>query len=74
MTFYLNGKKVKTLTKPNAGSTYKWKKKGKSMKYGTYKVRAKVEFVKGAEPTGKTHWVQFSRCRPKVNVRPMTPG
>jgi len=74
VTFYLNGKKVKTLTKRNAGKTFKVKFRTKSLSYGNYKVRAVVRYVTGAEPTRKTLSAQFNRCRPRVVVRPKFPG
>lgn len=74
VTFYLNGKKVKTLTKRNAGTAFKVKFRTKSLKYGNYKVRAVVRYVTGASPTSKTITAQFNRCRPRVVVKPKFPG
>jgi hypothetical protein len=73
VTFYRNGKKVQTLTKPNAGRNYQYRVLTKSLKYGQYKVRAKVEFVTGAKPSSRTLSLQFSRCKPRV-VKPQFTG
>lgn len=73
VTFYVNGKKVKTLTKKNAGSTYRLRYRVKSLKVGAYKVRARVEFVTASGTKAKNLRLQFSRCKPRV-VKPTFTG
>ncbi len=73
VTFYVNGKKVKTLTKKNAGSTYRLRYRVKSLKVGAYKVRARVEFVTASGTKAKDLKLQFSRCAPRV-VKPTFTG
>jgi uncharacterized repeat protein (TIGR01451 family) len=73
VTFYVNGKKVRTLTKPNSGRNYQLRYRTSSLKYGTYKVRAKVQFVAGASPQSRNLDLQFNRCRPRV-IKPKFTG
>jgi uncharacterized repeat protein (TIGR01451 family) len=74
VTFYVNGKKAKTLTKPNSGTTgYQIRYLTKTLRYGTYKVRAKVQFVTGASPRSRDLNLQFNRCRPRV-IKPKFTG
>ena len=73
VTFYVNGKKVKTLTKPNSGKNYQLRYRTSSLKYGTYKVRATVQFVTGATPRSRNLNLQFNRCRPRV-IKPKFTG
>ncbi|MEI2702806.1 MAG: hypothetical protein V9E83_10445 [Baekduia sp.] len=74
VVFYVNGKKTKTLTKPNSGKNYRLKLRAKSLKYGNYKITARVTYVTGATPKSATLDRQFSRCRPKVAVTPKFTG
>lgn len=73
VTYTVNGKKVKTLTKPNAGSKYQLRYRTRSLKAGAYKVNAKVEFVSSSGTKAKNLKLQFSRCTPRV-VRPTFTG
>ncbi len=73
VTFKVNGKKVKTLTKPNVGRKYQLRVRTKSLKYGTYKVTATVQFTTEANTKPKTLRLQFSRCKPRV-VKPKFTG
>ncbi len=73
VTFYVNGKKVKTLTKANSGKNFQVLFTTKSLKYGTYKVQAKVQFKANAVPSSRTLNLQFSRCRPRV-IKPKFTG
>lgn len=73
VTFYVNGKLAKRLTKPNSGRNYLLRYRTKSLDYGTYKVRAVVRFQNRARPQSRTMKLQFSRCRPRV-VRPTFTG
>ena len=73
MTFYVNGKKLRTLTKPSSGSTYGMQVRVRSLRYGTHKVTARVVFVDAARTKSKTLTLQFSRCRPRV-VQPQFTG
>ncbi|CAB4924460.1 unannotated protein [freshwater metagenome] len=66
VTFYVNGHKVKTLRHPNSGSRYLLRYRTKTLRYGTYKVTARVVFATSSLTRAKTLRLQFSRCRPQV--------
>jgi hypothetical protein len=65
VTFYVNGRKVKTLTRPDRVKRYLLRYTVKPMKVGTYKVRARVEFTRASGSSPKTFNLQFSRCAPR---------
>ena len=65
VTFYVNGRKVKTLTKTNDGKRYLLSYSVKSLHVGQYKVRARVEFASASHTSPKTFNLQFSRCAPR---------
>jgi hypothetical protein len=73
VTFFVNGKKVQTLTKPNAGTQYRYRARTTSLKFGTYKVRARVEFVTASGTKAKDLRLTYSRCKPRV-VKPQFTG
>ncbi len=73
VTFKINGKTVKTLTKPNNGSRYTLKTRTKRLKVGSYKVTATVQFTTASGTKAKTLRLQFSRCTPR-SVRPQFTG
>ncbi len=73
VTFYVNGRKVKTLTKANSGKNFQVRFLTKSLKYGTYKVRVAVRFKANAVPQSRTLNLQFNRCRPRV-IKPTFTG
>jgi hypothetical protein len=63
VTFYVDGKKVKTLTKANAkGGTWKLPLNVKRLAYGTHRVRATVQFAKSSQTKVKTLRFSFDRC------------
>jgi hypothetical protein len=63
VTFYLDGKRVKTLTKPNKGSGWILPLNVRHMAYGSHRVQAKVQFAKSSATKIKTMRMSFSRCR-----------
>jgi hypothetical protein len=65
VTFYVNGRKVKTLTKPDKIKRYLLRYTVKPLKIGSYKVRARVEFTPASGTAAKTFNLQFSRCAPR---------
>ena len=62
VTFYVNGRKVKTLSGPNAGKAYRLRYLTKGLSNGSYAVRARVEFSKASGAKARTFGLQFSRC------------
>lgn len=71
VTFTLDGRKWKTVTKPNVGSTgFRATRSAKSLGYGSHRVRATVTFVNGASPKTKTLVGSISRCKPRAAAKP----
>jgi hypothetical protein len=62
VTFYLDGKKIKTLTKPNKGGRWVLPVNVSRLAYGSHRVRARVQFAKSSGTKIKTMRVSFSRC------------
>jgi hypothetical protein len=62
VTFYVDGKKVKTLTKPNKGSRWVLPLNVRRLSYGAHRVRATVQFAKSSATKAKTLRFSFSRC------------
>jgi hypothetical protein len=72
VTFYVDGKKVKTLTKPNYKGTYfRLVVNGKKLRFGAHRVKAVVVFQSGVKPSRKTLTLTFARCKP---VKPKFTG
>jgi hypothetical protein len=72
VTFYVDNKKVKTLTKPSNG---RWSLSVAMRKvaYGSHRVTAKVEFAKSSGTPTKTLRLAFNRCGAS-NVSPQFTG
>jgi hypothetical protein len=63
VTFYVDGRKVKTLTKPNGkGGAFKLPMDVRKLAYGSHRVRATVQFAKSSGTKAKTLRLSFSRC------------
>src|SRR5919197_1100161 len=62
VTFYVDGKKVKTLTKANKGGRWVLPLNVKRLAFGTHRVEAKVQFAKSSQTKAKTLRLSFSRC------------
>jgi prealbumin domain-containing protein len=63
VTFYVDGRKVKTLTKPNGkGGAFKLPIDVRKLAYGSHRVRVKVQFAKSSGTKAKTLRLSFSRC------------
>jgi Prealbumin-like fold domain len=63
VTFYVDGKKVKTLTKANGkGGTWVLPLNIKRLAYGAHRVRASVQFAKSSQTKVKTLRFSFDRC------------
>jgi hypothetical protein len=62
VTFYLDGKKVKTLTKPNKGGQWVLPLNVRRLAYGNHRVQARIQFAKSSGTTTKTLRLSFSRC------------
>lgn len=73
VTFYVDGRKVKTLTKPNKGGGWSLSVNMRKVAYGSHRVTAKVEFAKSSGTKTKTLRLSFNRCNAS-DVRPQFTG
>jgi hypothetical protein len=73
VTFYVDNKKVKTLTKPNKGGGWSLSVNMRQIAYGSHRVTAKVEFTKSSGTKTKTLRLTFNRCNAS-DVRPQFTG
>ena len=62
VVFYLNGKKVKTLTKANRGKRFALAVRPNRLRRGTHRVLAVTYFTKASKTKSRTLRVAFSRC------------
>jgi hypothetical protein len=62
VTFYVDNKKVKTLSKPNRGATWALSMRLRGLQYGAHRVKARVEFAPSSQTKPKTLPISFSRC------------
>jgi hypothetical protein len=73
VTFYIDGRKVKTLTRPNKGRRWSLSVNMRKIAYGSHRVVAKVQFTRASGTKTKTLRLSFSRCGAN-NVRPQFTG
>jgi hypothetical protein len=73
VTFYVDNRKVKTLRKPNRGSTWILSLRVRGLNHGVHRVKARVEFARSSATKPKTLPVSFSRCGSGA-VRPQFTG
>jgi hypothetical protein len=74
VTFYVDGRKVKTLTKANAsGGRWVLPMNVKRFAFGAHRVQARIQFARSSQTAARTLRMSFSRCRP-ANVRPKFTG
>jgi hypothetical protein len=73
VTFYVDGKKVRTLTKANHNGRWVLPMNVKRFAFGTHRVRVVVQFAKSSQTKAKTLRLSFNRCRAAV-VRPQFTG
>jgi len=66
VTFYLDGKRVRTLTKPDKHGRWILTVTVGKVAYGTHRVVARVQFAKTSETKAKTMRLSFNRCRPAI--------
>ena len=66
VTFYVDGKKVKTLTAANRKGQWVLPMNVKRFAFGTHRVRVTVQFAKSSQTKAKTLRLSFSRCHPAV--------
>ena len=71
VAFFVDGKKVKTVTTPNAGASYKLSMGCAHLSFGTHRARATVTFKTGVSPQRRTLVFQITRVQ---QVRPQFTG
>ena len=74
VTFYVDNKKVKTLTQPNkSGGRWVLPMDVKRFAFGSHRVQARIEFARTSQTNSRTLRMSFSRCHP-ANVTPKFTG
>jgi hypothetical protein len=74
VTFYVDNKKVKTLTHPNkSGGRWVLPMNVKRFAFGSHRVQARIQFARSSQTKSRTLRLTFSRCHP-ANVRPKFTG
>ncbi len=74
VTFYVDNKKVKTLTQPNkSGGRWVLPMNVKRFAFGSHRVQARIEFARSSQTKSRTLRLSFSRCHP-ANVTPKFTG
>jgi uncharacterized repeat protein (TIGR01451 family) len=66
VVFFLDGKKVKTLTKPNAKTVFQLRINPAKMKIGVHRLVANITFQSGSGTKPKTIRLSFQRCAHKL--------
>jgi hypothetical protein len=62
VVFYVDNRKVKTLRRANRGATWILSLRLKGLRYGTHRVKARVEFARSTGTAPKTLPMSFKRC------------
>jgi hypothetical protein len=62
VTFYVDNKKVKTLTRPNRNGQWVLPMNVRRFAFGTHRVRVTVQFAKSSQTPARTLRLSFSRC------------
>ena len=65
-TFYLDGHKVKTVTKADKKGRYSVKINPRKLKFGVHRVKVVVVFTASSETKSTTLRVIIARCRPPL--------
>ncbi|MGZ4269568.1 MAG: MSCRAMM family protein, partial [Solirubrobacteraceae bacterium] len=73
VTWYVDGRKVATRTKPDKKGRWTISLRLRSLRYGVHTVRAQVRFAADSQTKTKTMRLSFTRCRPAI-VRPKFTG
>jgi hypothetical protein len=67
VTFYVDGRKVKTLTTANAsGGRWVLPMNVKRFAFGTHRVQARIQFARSSQTGARTLRLSFNRCRPAI--------
>jgi hypothetical protein len=66
VVFKLDGKTIKTLTKPNAGTRFQVRVNPAKMKIGVHRILATVNFTAATKKAPQTFRISFQRCAKKL--------
>jgi hypothetical protein len=66
VVFKLDGKKIKTLTKPNAGTRFQVRVNPAKLKIGVHRILATVNFTAATKKKAQTFRISFQRCAKKL--------
>jgi hypothetical protein len=66
VVFTLDGKKIKTLTKPNSGTRFQVRINPAKMKIGVHRIVAKVTFAAATKKAAQNFRISFQRCAKKL--------
>jgi hypothetical protein len=66
VVFLLDGKKIKTLTKPNSGARFQVRINPAKMKIGVHRISATVTFAAATKKKAQTFRISFQRCAAKL--------
>ena len=66
VTFYLDGKKVRTVTHPDSHGRWGLRVTPRTLPYGRHRLRVVVTFVAGSTTKSKTLSLSFTRCHAAV--------
>jgi hypothetical protein len=67
VTYYVDGRRVKTLTKANAsGGRWVLPMNVKRFAFGTHRVQARIQFARSSQTSSRTLRLSFNRCRPAI--------
>jgi uncharacterized repeat protein (TIGR01451 family) len=66
VVFYVDGKKVKTVTHPDANGRWSLRIVPNRLRYGSHKVTVKVTFVANTKAKSKTLKLSFTRCHAAI--------
>jgi hypothetical protein len=66
VVFKLDGKKIKTLTKPNAGTRFQVRVNPAKMRIGVHRIVATVTFQPATKKSPQTFRISFQRCAKKL--------
>jgi hypothetical protein len=74
VTFYVDNKKVKTLTHANkSGGRWVLPMDVKRFAFGSHRVQARIQFARSSQTRARTLRLSFNRCHP-ANVTPKFTG
>jgi hypothetical protein len=74
VTFYVDNKKVKTLTHPNkSGGRWVLPMNVKRFAFGSHRVQARIQFARSSQTKSRTLRMSFTRCHP-ADVKPKFTG